>query len=232
MTLDPARACALIPSTTGKTISVDNVSFSYSHRSPLILENIRLTLEPGTVYFLLGPNGSGKTTFVKLLSGTLLPREGSIYYGSDQFEPAKSSNRFAGLAFQNPDFQWTSQTIGGEFKKMQKGANVLPGLEGVLPTFGVPPTLVNADPNAVSFALKKRLGIALAVLFGKSWLIFDEPTLGQDREFRLGLAEFIRRALGRGVGIILISHDTAFRTFLPDAKKLFVGNQKIVLADK
>lgn len=231
-TIDPVGAAALISPTRGKNISIENVSFSYSRRSPVILNQISLILEPGTLYFLLGPNGSGKSTLVKLLSGTLLPREGGIRYGLDQFRPAKSPDRFAGLAFQNPDFQWTTQTIERELLKTQKVIKLFSKLEKILPTFGIPETLFKADPNEAPFVLKKRLGIALAVLFGRSWLIFDEPTLGQDTEFRFALAEFIRLALAQGAGIILISHDTAFRSLFPNSKKLLLGNQNVVLATK
>lgn len=228
-TIDPTGASALIGETAGMEISIESVSFSYPRRSQYVFREVCVTLKPGSLYFLVGDNGSGKSTFVKLLSGTLLPVGGSIRYGADRFEPARSRGRFAGLAFQNPDFQWTSLTIREELMTAKRGRNLAVSLEGMLSTFGIPDSLVNADPHEIPFAFKKRLGIELAVLFGKPWLIFDEPTLGQDYEFRKSLVEFIQRALGRGTGIIVISHDATFRSLFNDAKTLRVGNQKIVL---
>jgi energy-coupling factor transport system ATP-binding protein len=97
----------------------------------------------------------------------------------------------------------------------------------ILSAFGLPEDLLKLDPNALPFAFKKRLGIALSVLFRKSWLIFDEPTLGQDDHFRSALVEFAKLALERGAGIILISHDINFRSNFSAAKKLIVRNGKI-----
>jgi energy-coupling factor transporter ATP-binding protein EcfA2 len=229
-TIDPIDAAALVSKTTGETISFHNVSFSYSRHSPVVLDQISLSLQPGALYFLVGGNGSGKSTLVKLLSGTLLPRAGTIRYGVDRFQPATSRNRFAGLAFQNPDFQWTTQTVCGELLKTQKVSHQLTPLEKILPAFGIPETQFNTDPNELSFVLKKRFGIALAALLGRPWLIFDEPTVGQDEQFRFALAEFIRLALTRGVGLIIITHDTAFRALFPNSTQLLLGNRKVVMA--
>lgn len=96
--------------------------------------------------------------------------------------------------------------------------------------FGISEKLFQTHPNELLFVLTKRLGIALAALAGKPWLIFDEPTLGQDWEFRLALAEFVRLALARGAGVIMISHDTHFRSLFPKSKKLSFGNQTILSA--
>lgn len=228
--IDPAGAAAHILVTRAATISVEHLSFSYTRRSPTILHQVSLSLHPGTLYIFSGQNGSGKTTFVKLLSGTLLPRTGAIRYGSAQFRPAKSPDRFASLAFQNPDFQWTAQTVGGELQKAQGENHPLSIIQELLPTFGIPGELFKAHPHELLFVLKKRLGIALAALAGKPWLIFDEPTLGQDEQFRVALAEFIRLALAKGAGVLLISHDVWFRSLFPAAKRLLFGNQTIVPA--
>jgi energy-coupling factor transport system ATP-binding protein len=228
--IDPAAAAAHVcAASAAMTISVEHVSFSYARKSPIIFHQVSIALEPGDLYFLLGPNGSGKTTFVKLLSGTLLPRKGIIRIGTDIFQPSKSPYRFAGVAFQNPDFQWTTQTVEGELTKVQSGASSR-SLQAILPTFGIPEELFQAHPNELPFVLKKRLGIALSVIGQKPWLIFDEPTLGQDKEFREAFAEFVRLVLDRGTGVIMISHDTYFRSICPKSKKLSFGKQAIVPA--
>ena len=226
--IDPTAAAALVCAGSAATILIDNLSFSYNRSSQNILHRVSLIMEPGVLYFLSGDNGSGKTTFVKLLCGTLLPRKGIIYFGSDKFRPAKSPDRFAGVAFQNPDFQWTTQTVEGELQDGQGIINQPSNLQSLLPTFGISEKLFQAHPNELPFVLKKRLGIALALLAGKPWLIFDEPTLGQDQRFQVALAEFIRLVLTQGAGVIMISHDTYFRSLFSKSKRLLFRNQTIV----
>jgi energy-coupling factor transport system ATP-binding protein len=216
--LEPESAAKHVDVFNPLSISVYDVSFSYSRRAQNVLERVSLILEPGQLYFLIGANGSGKTTFVKMLSGTVLPRKGMIYYGDGQFKPGKSPQRFASLSFQNPDFQWTSQTVAGEFKNTAHAKGRM--LDNILPTFGILPKFSTINPNELPFVIKKRLGIALAALAGKSWYILDEPTLGQDHDYRVALAEFVRQALKAGAGVIIISHDTYFRSLLSEAHLL------------
>jgi ABC-type multidrug transport system ATPase subunit len=101
-----------------------------------------------------------------------------------------------------------------------------------LPKFGIPETLLGTNPNELPFVLKKRLGVALALLAGKPWLILDEPTLGQDRQYRDKLAECIRLILAAGAGVILISHDSYFRSLFPNAISLLFENRTIVPTTK
>lgn len=227
-TINPLAASEYVHTKSAPPISVECVSFYYNRRSTPIFNQVSLNLEPGTPYFLTGDNGSGKTTFVKLLSGTLLPQKGVIRIGNDIFQPSKSHYRFAGVAFQNPDFQWTTQSVEGELKSAQCGFPACFVFQAVLPTFGIPEELFQANPNDLPFVLKKRLGITLSVMAAKPWLIFDEPTLGQDKEYRKAFAEFVRLILDQGSGVIMISHDTYFRSLFPKSKKLSFVNQTIV----
>lgn len=225
--IDTASAKAYICPTSAVTVSLDNVSFSYSRTSRPVLQRTSLTLQPGVLHIFSGRNGSGKTTLVKLLSGTLVPRKGSIRYGSQVFRPGKSPTRFASSAFQNPDFQWTSLTVGGDLRKAHKMGEQDTDAMSLLEAFGIPGAMAQSNPNELPFVFKKRLGTALALLAGKPWLIFDEPTLGQDRIFCAALAEWFQIALAAGAGIILISHDNFFRALFPEAKTLLFENQTI-----
>ena len=62
-------------------IKLENVSFSYFKNEP-ILKNINLEINDGECVVLLGPNGVGKSTLIKLILGELKPKSGSIYYDS------------------------------------------------------------------------------------------------------------------------------------------------------
>lgn len=208
-------------------IVVDAVSFTYAKNLGQVLKRVSLSLEPGTMHFFVGPNGSGKTTFVKLLSGTLLPDAGSIRFGSQLFSPSYSRQRFAALAFQNPDFQWTAHSVRDELRKVLSSPDETVG-EKLLPAFGVPASSLAANPNELPFVWKKRLSVALAFLARKPWLILDEPTLGQDASYRSALAGALRNVLALGAGAIIITHDQSFRSLFPNARLWQFGSQSIV----
>ena len=61
-------------------LEIKDITFRYSRRAPLILDNINLTLEKGEIGIILGKNGSGKTTLFKNILGIEKPESGSILY--------------------------------------------------------------------------------------------------------------------------------------------------------
>lgn len=229
-TMTPRAASQYIFSATPAVIRVQQTSFRYPRTTKYIFEDVSLTLEPGNLYLLLGPNGSGKTTFVKLLSGTILPKKGRVFFGSEQFTPRSSAIRYTSLAFQNPDYQWTAQSVRAELSHLQSKQNRARSIDAsTLPPFGISSDWASHNPIELPFVIKKRLGIALAMLAGKPWLILDEPTLGQDTTFQTALAELIQGALAKGLGVIAISHDAYFRSMLPKARELLFDRETITL---
>jgi energy-coupling factor transporter ATP-binding protein EcfA2 len=208
-------------------IKTHEVWFRYPHTSEYIFEDVSVVLKPGRLHFLLGPNGSGKTTFVKLLSGTILPRRGELTFGLKKFNPRKGRERFMAVAFQNPDYQWTSLSVVSEIRRAAWRPRVPELVPAVLLPFGIASKWAQCNPIELPFVVKKRLGIALAMLAGAPWIVLDEPTIGQDFAFRNGLAQLVHIVLAKGVGVLIVSHDTYFRALFPEAIHLRFQGKKI-----
>jgi energy-coupling factor transport system ATP-binding protein len=208
-------------------IALDHMSFTYDRRSGPVLRDVNVELEPGRLYVLTGANGSGKTTLVKLLSGTLTPRHGSIRYGACAFRPKKSYFRFASSAFQNPDYQWTRTSVSAQLGQARLPKFTSLTAAETLAVFGLPSSFEARQPIDLPFVFKKRLGIAITLMEDKPWAIFDEPTLGQDRDFAQSLAASFRIALQAGRGILLISHDDWFKSQFPDAQVLHLADSTV-----
>src|SRR5262245_17769942 len=198
----------------GCDIRVDSLSFRYRRALPDVLSGVSLELPAGTLSLLQGPNGAGKTTFVRLLSGTVVPQRGDIRFGGEPFRPKRSPRRFAALAFQNPDYQWTALSVAEEIRR--SGASAEPA-SAVCEAFGIPSSVLQHNPVDLPFVIKKRLGVAACFLAAKPWLIFDEPTLGQDADYCGAFAASLLQAAAAGRGVIVITHDPRLVAHLPQA---------------
>jgi energy-coupling factor transport system ATP-binding protein len=221
MTMDTQKARAYIRTVSPLDISFKQVSFSYQSTRE-VFSGVSLTLRRGEVYFLTGPNGSGKTTFVKLLSGAVLQQKGAIFFEGKRFNPRRPT-RHTALAFQNPDYQWTSQSVAAELAKI----GITDAAADVLVAFGLHSRVLNTHPVELPFVLKKRLAIALAACAPEPWIVLDEPTLGQDWEYCVQLASLLLKMLKSGRGIILISHHERFKSLFPSAITLAIAGRTI-----
>jgi energy-coupling factor transport system ATP-binding protein len=226
--LKPHAALASLRPARAGDIRIDDLSFAYRRALPDVLSHVSLQLPPGTLFLLQGPNGAGKTTFVRLLSGTLVPRQGGMSFGGEPFRPKSSSRRFAALAFQNPDYQWTGLTVADEIRRSGVDASVPQA--ALCEAFGLPPSVLAQNPVDLPFVIKKRLGVAACFLAGKPWLIFDEPTLGQDVHYVSAFSRCLLRAAAAGRGVIVITHDPRLIEQVPEARRLLVRDRALALS--
>ncbi len=75
--------------------------------------------------------------------------------------------------------------------------------------------MAHMHPLDLPFVLRKRVALAATLAMGCPWMILDKPTLGQDDETVLSLANIIERLLANGLGIVIISHSRWFRSLIP-----------------
>ncbi len=185
------------------SVVLQNLAFWYPHGAP-VFRKLNLRLEPGRIYRLAGPNGSGKSTLARLLTGVLRPSHGEILLNGRPFDSYAHPGTLARLHFQSPDSQLFESTVRDELQSLPTPAAMaaarFAGLEGFL----------GQHPFDLPFVLRKRLALTLIFHTSAPWLIFDEPTLGQDETARIALGQSLRKLAKAGYGIILISHNQEF----------------------
>jgi energy-coupling factor transporter ATP-binding protein EcfA2 len=200
--------------TDNESLVVEGLSFRYP-KGPLVFHDCSFQLTAGNVYRLRGSNGAGKSTLVRLLSGVLPFQSGSMFVNGRLYEPYREGNRLIALAMQNPDEQWIDINIAGDLKRRLAHVNPL----GKLPAHNLDGLLEKCEASlgvsgllqqhVLDFprVLRKRLSWIWPLSGYLPWLVFDEPTLGQDDATVKQFADAICECAAQGYGVIYIAHD-------------------------
>ncbi len=191
-------------------IEISNLSFSYGENE--VLRNVNFKFDSSDFVCVIGPNGGGKSTLMKLILGLLKPDKGSVKIDGE----APQKGRLAlGYVPQdvalNPAFPLSVLEValmgtldGGAFgfyKKAQKSlaremlAKV--GMEG----------FASRKINALSGGQRQRVYIARALASGAKTLVLDEPTASIDPRGAAEIFALLKSLNSAGVGVIMVSHD-------------------------
>jgi ABC-2 type transport system ATP-binding protein len=178
---------------TGASIGAERVSKSFGKVQAL--DNLSLKVDPGTVFALLGPNGSGKTTIVRILTTLLKPDSGNAHVGDfDVVREAQSVRSIIGLAGQYPavDENLTGREnlvmIGQLYHLGRQKARIRSG--ELLEIFDLADA-ANRRVKTYSGGMRRRLDLAATLVASPPILFLDEPTTGLDPRSRLGLWKVI-----------------------------------------
>lgn len=197
-------------------VSVRNLCAGY-RRTPNILRNLNLDLQPGRAVGIVGRNGAGKTTLARCIAGLLREHSGSVDVDGARI-PAKKRAGRAYLVMQEPGYQLFSNTVEGELndaaptlnKKhpagMKKRHDRIAEMQAAL---GLQ-HLSDRHPLSLSGGERQRLSIAAGLLHEASALVMDEPTSGLDYGNMRRVVQQVNQAKGQGLSVCIVSHDYEF----------------------
>lgn len=193
-------------------ISFDKVSFTYTNEE-YVLEDISVEIPQGQFVCVLGANGSGKSTFSKLINALLLPDKGRVKV--DGLITSDAENTFtirskAGSVFQNPDDQIVASLVENdvafgpenlgipnpELRERVEAALAQVGLTG----------FEKRETTALSGGQKQRVAIAGVLAMEPQILIFDEASAMLDPRGRRGLMRVCKELHSHGMTVIMITH--------------------------
>ena len=215
-----------------------NVTKSYKHKNAN--ENINLVLESG-VYGLLGPNGAGKSTLMKQIVTVTNPTSGKILYNGKDIKSLDDEYRAivgylpqdfdAYKNFKAKDFLMYMAALKGMDKETSKKR-----VDELLKLVGLS-EVSNKLVSKFSGGMKRRVGIAQALLNNPKVLILDEPTAGLDPQERTRFRNLLSQ-IGRDTIVILSTHiisdieSVAKETIMiKDVKVLLQGTHREILKD-
>jgi ABC-2 type transport system ATP-binding protein len=195
-----------------ETINIDNVHKSYGDIEAL--KGISFEIMEGQIFGYLGPNGSGKTTTIKLLLGLIKPSDGRVrVFGEDPYPDninAKNIRQHIGSML---EFNGLYENLTG-LENLTFWANLY-GVEGQTATDMAKKVIemvklsqwADTSVSKYSYGMNKRLAFARALVSDPDILILDEPTVGVDPESRYLIRNMMKELANQGKTIFFSSHD-------------------------
>ncbi len=198
-------------------IKTENVSFKYPAQESeelFALQNINIRIKKGEFVAILGHNGSGKSTFAKLLNALLIPNSGVVYINgmrTSDISVLWNIRQTAGMVFQNPDNQIVATIVEEDVAFGPENLGI-PSLEI---RKRVDESLIDVDmfeyrkhsPHLLSGGQKQRIAIAGILAMKPKCIILDEPTAMLDPSGRKEVIEtIIRLNKEENITIVLITH--------------------------
>lgn len=184
-------------------ITITDAWFRYEKELPDVVKGVGLTVKAGELLCILGGNGTGKTTTLRLLAGLKMPYRGEV----------KTDGK-VGFLPQNPQTLFTKKTVYEDLKdalsdcklskdeKEERIANIIKLCR--LNGFG------NRHPYDLSGGEQQRAALAKLLLRNPAILLLDEPTKGLDAQFKAEFAAILKSLTDAGVCIVMVSHDIEF----------------------
>ena len=170
------------------------------------LDGLDVDVRSGEIYGLLGPNGSGKTTFIRCLAGLVRPETGAITVLGQEPLRAVQAGRVGYMT--QAAALYGDLSVGENlsfFAKLEGLANAEQRMESVLRTVDLGDRRKSVV-STLSGGMRTRLSLAIALLHEPDLLLLDEPTVGVDPVLRQELWTHLRSLASGGTTILVSSH--------------------------
>jgi ABC-2 type transport system ATP-binding protein len=225
----PARAPAsgAGPGQAAPAVSAENISYSYG--AVEAVRGISFDIAPGEIFGFLGPNGAGKTTTIKMLTGQLRPRGGTArILGREVGRDDPETQARIGVCFEEKNlYDAMSAEENLRFFASLFGTKVDPA--ELLRRVGLGDRAKDRV-SSYSKGMRQRLMVARALVNRPSVLFLDEPTDGLDPVSSKAIRAIIREEAGRGVAVLLTTHDMWEADELSD-RVAFINEGRIYAID-
>ena len=205
----------------GETVvSARELWFKYDKDLPDVVKGLSLELHKGEFLALLGGNGTGKTTTLKLLASLQKPYRGELTISGS-----------VGMLPQNPQALFVKSTVRADLLEiLPKSERKTERLAQVVSLCKLT-ELLDRHPYDLSGGEQQRAALAKILLLNPDVLLLDEPTKGLDAEFKQVFGQILRTLQASGVAILMVSHDIEFCAKYADRCALFFDGNIVTEAE-
>ncbi|MEA2178937.1 MAG: branched-chain amino acid transport system ATP-binding protein livM [Solirubrobacteraceae bacterium] len=200
------------------------------------LKGVTLSVAPGEICGLIGPNGSGKTTMLNILSGALGPTSGTVVLGEEQvngWAPHRLARAGVGRTFQNIRLFGGLTVLENVRVGHTRGRTFSRNSEdrawALLHEFDLEPYALRLA-RTLPYGIQRRLEIARALALNPAFLLLDEPAAGMNETEADSLRETLLSVREKyGVGILIVDH--VLRVIMPLCDRVSVLNEGTLIAE-
>lgn len=172
------------------------------------VDDLNLRVGKGILYGLIGPNGSGKTTTIKLLVGLLQPSAGRAFVLGEEIPVRRSIRRMGYMPQEMATYMdltvHENLMLFGELYEMQP-ERLLKREEDLLHMIGLEDRR-DCLVSQLSGGMRHRTSLACALIHDPDLVFLDEPTVGVDPELRAGFWKYFADLKGRGKTVVMTTH--------------------------
>lgn len=217
---------------TEDIITLKDVFFRYEKGGNDILSGTNLSIKKGEHFCILGGNGSGKTTTLKILAGLLKPYRGKVIIDNNKMTKKTTAdfNRL-GVAMlpQNPESVFLKSRVIDDYTDLCKIKGIEKSdyedkINSVAEKLGIKDLLEN-HPYDLSGGEIQKCALGKVLISEPKILLLDEPTKGVDAYSKLSLSKILQEIRSDGVTIITVTHDVEFASILADRCGLFFDGE-------
>ncbi|GHV15140.1 ABC transporter ATP-binding protein [Spirochaetia bacterium] len=204
------------------------------------VDDVTMTLEPNEIYGVAGESSCGKTTLIKVLSGTIKPplsvEGGSVKYNF-KYGPADMAKVSDEELRDNIRWKEISYVMQGSMSVLNPVRKIIKTFEDIIAThegikdkadfiiriedhvkkLGLPPDVLRSYPHELSGGMRQRVAIAMATVFQPSLIIADEPTTALDVVVQRGVLQLLKEIQAASKNtVLLVTHDMAVHANVAD----------------
>lgn len=206
------------------------VNLSKHFKDKKVINKMSVQFESGKIYGIMGPNGSGKTVLLKLLSGLMTPTSGDIKYDGKIITPGDISKINFGVSIEKPQF--IEELTGFENLMFLRDFRKITNKDEILEWLSYFDLIDDKDNTVKSYSLgmKQKLSIIQALMEDPNIILLDEVSNSLDKSSREELYKLLAKFKARDKIIIYINHNADEMRYLCDVIYEF-DQRKLVLCE-
>lgn len=210
-----------------------DIAFRYERDGEDILRSFQLQVYDGEILTILGGNGTGKSTALKVLAGLEKPYRGHVFIKGKKLKKYSNDELYRQLIAvlpQDPRALFVEKKVKDEFATMIRGTKEGEDQMHELITLLEIGHLLERHPYDLSGGEQQKVALAKVLLLEPQILLLDEPTKGIDAFAKQSLANILKSLQQKGLTIIIVTHDIEFSAMYSERCALFFDGN-IVSAD-
>ena len=206
-----------------------DVWFRYEKELPDVVRDLNLKVQKGELYCLLGGNGTGKSTTLRLLGRIKKPYRGKLFLNGKELGTYRESELYGkllGILPQNPQSLFVKDTVEKDLREISGDSE---RLRDVIEKTEIR-HLLGSHPYDLSGGEQQRAALAKGLLLDPEIILLDEPTKGLDGFYKKKLAQILKGLTAEGKTILMVSHDIEFCAEYGDTCALFFHGSVVTSA--